>query len=78
MRPRFRSYGDSSTSTRSPGQDADEVLAHLARDVGQNLMLVLELHLTRNIALGSGSTTVASTSIASSFLDKRPSSLTSR
>src|SRR5262245_50327245 len=26
-----------------PGQDADEVLAHLARDVGEDLVLVLEL-----------------------------------
>src|SRR6185503_6599093 len=26
------------------GQDADEVLAHLARDVGEHLVLVLELH----------------------------------
>ena len=47
-------------------QDADEVLAHLSRDVRQNLVpAVFNLH--PNMAFGRVSTTFAITSIASSF-----------
>jgi hypothetical protein len=47
------------------GKDADEILSHLSGNVRQHLMLVFEF--TRNIAFGSGSITVAITSMASSF-----------
>ena len=50
------------------GEYADKILSHPSRNVRQNLVLVLKL--TLNIAFGSVSTTVAITSIASSF-DKR-------
>ena len=47
------------------GKNANEILPHLSGDVGQHLVLFSSS--TRNMAFGSGSITVAITSMASSF-----------
>ena len=52
MRPRVRSYGESSTRTLSPGKDADEVFSHLAGDMGKHLVLVLQLDLKHSVGQG--------------------------
>src|SRR4030095_13085858 len=65
IRPRVRSYGDSSTFTRSPGRMRMKFMRILPVTCARSLCPFSSS--TRNIALGSGSTTVPSTSIASSF-----------
>src|SRR5439155_14954893 len=75
IRPRVRSYGDSSTFTRSPGRMRMKFMRIFPLTCASTLCPFSSS--TRNIALGSGSTTVPSTSIASSLgvivLDPRPS-----
>ena len=44
MRPLDRSYGRHFHGDRVPGEDADVVFAHFARDMGGHDMTVLELH----------------------------------
>src|SRR4051794_2945101 len=68
MRPRVRSYGESSTRTLSPGRMRMKCLRILPEMWARTWCLFSSC--TRNIALGRFSTTVASTSIASSFFDK--------
>src|SRR5206468_12437404 len=65
IRPRVRSYGDSSTFTRSPGRMRMKFMRILPLTCASTLCPFSSS--TRNIALGSGSTTVPSTSIASSL-----------
>src|SRR5678816_1837295 len=65
MRPRVRSYGESSTSTLSPGRMRMKFLRIFPDTCARTLCLLCSS--TRNIAFGSGSTTVASTWIASSL-----------
>ena len=43
MRPRLRSYAETSTCTRSSRKDPDVVLAHLAAQVPEHLVTVVEL-----------------------------------
>src|SRR5271157_178630 len=65
MRPRVKSYGESSTATLSPARIRMKFLRILPETCASTLCLFSSS--TRNIALGSGSITVAITSIASSF-----------
>src|SRR5438874_4266579 len=65
IRPRVRSYGDSSTFTRSPGRMRMKFMRILPLTCASTRCPLSSS--TRNIAFGSGSTTVPSTSIASSF-----------
>src|SRR5580704_5181292 len=65
MRPRVRSYGESSTATRSPGRMRMKFLRIFPEMWASTWCLFSSS--TRNIAFGSGSTTVAITSMASSF-----------
>src|SRR5688572_23314696 len=65
MRPRVRSYGDSSTFTRSPGRMRMKFMRILPLTCASTRWPLSSS--TRNIAFGSGSTTVPSTSIASSL-----------
>src|SRR3954451_12062783 len=64
--PRFRSYGDNSTATLSPGRMRMKFLRILPETCASTWCLFSSS--TRNMALGSGSTTVTMTSIASSLL----------
>src|ERR1041384_3713709 len=66
MRPRFKSYGDSSTKTRSPGRILMKCLRILP-EIWASTWCWLSSSSTRNIAFGSVSRTLAITSIASSF-----------
>src|SRR5713226_4438977 len=66
MRPRVRSYGDSSTFTRSPGRMRMKFIRILPLTWASTRWPFSNS--TRNIAFGSGSTTVPSTSIASSLV----------
>src|SRR5262249_41953405 len=65
IRPRVRSYGDSSTRTLSPGRMRMKFLRILPEMWARTWCLFSSS--TLNIALGSGSTTVAMTSMASSL-----------
>src|SRR3954470_23130427 len=65
MRPRERSYGDSSTFTLSPGRMRMKCIRIFPEMCARTLCPLSSC--TRNIALGKGSITVPSTSIASSF-----------
>src|SRR4029077_16928846 len=65
IRPRFRSYGDNSTATLSPGKMRMKFLRILPETCASTWCLFSSS--TRNIALGSGSITVAITSMASSL-----------
>src|SRR5215470_18789823 len=65
IRPRVRSYGESSTATLSPGRIRMKFLRILPEMCARTWCLFSNS--TRNIAFGSGSTTVAITSIASSL-----------
>src|SRR5664279_456883 len=65
MRPRVRSYGDSSTRTLSPGRIRMKFLRIFPEMCASTWFLFSSS--TLNMAFGSGSTTVAMTSIASSF-----------
>src|SRR5438552_2945864 len=65
IRPRVRSYGDSSTFTRSPARMRMKFMRILPLTCASTRCPLSSS--TRNIAFGSGSTTVPSTSIASSF-----------
>src|SRR5437879_3865637 len=65
IRPRVRSYGDSSTFTRSPGRMRMKFMRILPLTCASTRWPLSSS--TRNIAFGSGSTTVPSTSIASSL-----------
>src|SRR6202166_1121182 len=66
IRPRFRSYGESSTATLSPGNMRIKFFRIFPETCASTWCLFS--HSTLNMALGSGSTTVAITSIASSLL----------
>src|SRR5262245_11716796 len=63
MRPRERSYGDSSTRTRSPGRIRMKFIRSLPLMCASTRCLFSNS--MANIAFGSGSMTVPSTSIAS-------------
>src|SRR6266851_1904625 len=65
MRPRVRSYGESSTATLSPAKIRMKFLRILPETCASTWCLFSSS--TRNIAFGSGSITVAMTSMASSF-----------
>src|SRR5437667_6810100 len=65
IRPRFRSYGDSSTVTLSPGRILMKCIRILPEMWASTLWPFSSS--TRNIAFGSGSTTVPSTWMPSSF-----------
>src|SRR6266567_4423095 len=65
MRPRVKSYGESSTATLSPARIRMKFLRILPETCARTWCLFSSS--TRNIALGSGSITVAMTSIASSL-----------
>src|SRR4029077_609755 len=65
MRPRVRSYGESSTATLSPARMRMKFLRIFPEMCASTRGLFSSS--TRNIALGSGSMTVAITSMASSF-----------
>src|SRR5713101_4437560 len=65
MRPRVRSYGESSTATLSPARIRMKFLRILPETCARTWCLFSSS--TRNIALGSGSITVAMTSMASSL-----------
>src|SRR5262252_5932990 len=65
MRPRVRSYGESSTATLSPARMRMKFLRILPETCARTWCLFSSS--TRNIAFGSGSITVAITSMASSF-----------
>src|ERR1700737_469235 len=67
MRPWVRSYGESSTSTRSPGRMRMKFIRILPDTRASTLCPLLSS--TRKKALGSGSTTTPSTSMASSLVD---------
>src|SRR5712671_5994296 len=66
MRPRVKSYGESSTATLSPGRMRMKFLRIFPETCASTWCLFSSS--TLNMALGSGSTTVAITSIASSLL----------
>src|SRR6201987_448550 len=66
IRPRFRSYGESSTATLSPGRMRIKFLRILPETCAKTWCLFCNS--TQNIAFGSGSITTAITSIASSLL----------
>src|SRR5215468_2922076 len=66
MRPRVRSYGDSSSFTLSPGRIRMKCIRIFPEMCASTLWPPLS-RTTRNMALGSGSMTVPSTSMASSF-----------
>src|SRR5580698_731931 len=68
MRPRVRSYGLNSTATRSPGRIRIKFFRIRPETCARTWCLFSSS--TLNIAFGNVSTTVAITSIASSF-DKR-------
>src|SRR6202790_166411 len=65
MRPRFRSYGESSTATLSPDRMRMKFLRILPETCARTLCLFSSS--TRNMALGNGSMTVPITSMASSL-----------
>src|SRR5580704_5976972 len=65
MRPRVKSYGESSTATLSPARMRMKFLRILPETCASTWCLFSSS--TRNIAFGNGSITVAITSIASSF-----------
>src|SRR5439155_7927605 len=65
MRPRVKSYGESSTATLSPARIRMKFLRILPETCARTWCLFSSS--TRNIAFGSGSITVAMTSMASSF-----------
>src|SRR6266568_8193545 len=65
MRPRVKSYGESSTATLSPARMRMKFLRILPETCARTWCLFSSS--TRNIAFGSGSITVAMTSMASSF-----------
>src|SRR5262249_21247649 len=65
IRPRFKSYGESSTATLSPGRMRMKFLRILPETCARTWCLFSNS--TRNMAFGSGSRTVAITSMASSF-----------
>src|SRR5580704_14898733 len=65
IRPRVRSYGESSTATRSPDKIRIKFLRIFPEICASTWCLFSSS--TRNIAFGSGSITVAITSMASSF-----------
>src|SRR6266576_4426814 len=65
MRPRVKSYGESSTATLSPARMRMKFLRILPETCARTWCLFSSS--TRNIAFGSGSITVAITSMASSF-----------
>src|SRR6266852_4079287 len=65
MRPRVRSYGESSTATLSPAKMRIKFLRIFPETCASTLCLFSSS--TRNIAFGKGSITVAITSMASSF-----------
>src|SRR6266436_10203453 len=65
MRPRVKSYGDSSTATLSPAKIRMKFLRILPETCARTWCLFSSS--TRNIAFGSGSITVAMTSMASSL-----------
>src|SRR6266849_2478381 len=65
IRPRLRSYGESSTATLSPARMRMKFLRILPETCARTWCLFSSS--TRNIAFGSGSTTVAITSMASSL-----------
>src|SRR5580765_4553342 len=66
IRPRFRSYGDNSTATLSPGRMRIKFLRILPDTCASTWCLFSSS--TLNIAFGRGSITTAITSIASSLL----------
>src|SRR5208337_527091 len=66
IRPRFRSYGESSTATLSPGRMRMKFFLILPDTCASTWCLFSSS--TLNMALGNGSITVAITSIASSLL----------
>src|SRR6202162_3602717 len=66
IRPRVRSYGDSSTRTLSPGRIRMKFFRILPETCARTWCLFSSS--TLNIALGRGSMTTAITSIASSLL----------
>src|SRR5689334_9949705 len=65
MRPRVKSYGESSTATLSPARMRMKFLRILPETCARTWCLFSSS--TRNIALGNGSMTVAMTSMASSL-----------
>src|SRR5215467_518246 len=65
MRPRVRSYGESSTATLSPARIRMKFLRILPETCAKTWCLFSSS--TRNMAFGNGSITVAMTSMASSF-----------
>src|SRR5580704_2928566 len=65
IRPRVRSYGESSTATRSPDKIRIKFL-RIFPEIWASTWCLFSSS-TRNIAFGSGSITVAITSMASSF-----------
>src|SRR5579864_2068960 len=73
MRPRVRSYGESSTATLSPGRMRIKFFRILPETCASTWCLFSNS--TRNMAFGSGSRTTAITSIASSLLIKISSQL---
>src|SRR5690242_4538215 len=73
MRPRVRSYGDSSTRTRSPGRIRMKFIRSLPLMCARTRWPFSSS--TANIVFGSGSITVPSTSIASFFANLAPWSL---
>src|SRR5215831_2187277 len=66
IRPRVRSYGDSSTATLSPGRIRMKFLRMRPETCARTWCLFSSS--TLNMAFGNGSITVAMTSIASSLL----------
>src|SRR5690349_25097597 len=73
IRPRVRSYGDSSTRTRSPGRIRMKFIRSLPLMCARTRWPFSSS--TANIVFGSGSITVPSTSIASFFANLAPWSL---
>src|SRR3954447_6299387 len=73
IRPRVRSYGDSSTRTRSPGRMRMKFIRSLPLICARTRWPFSSS--TANIVFGSGSITVPSTSIASFFANLAPWSL---
>lgn len=65
MRPRFKSDGDTSTTTQSPGRILEECL-RIRPEMCASTWCLLSCS-TRNMELGSGSMTVAWTCITFSF-----------
>lgn len=66
MRPRVRSYGDTSTVTRSPANTRMRLRRMFPANVVSTSWPLCTV--TRNVALGSNSVTVPSSSIASCLL----------